>query len=121
MLVLAQSKAQPLVQPLPEPTGDAEIKAPEGDESSEILPVHFPSFQQFVSQGLPELTGLSLDLISPADLSHMLSLQLEPEQHPLCPRAGTEQPHPQSSPGHSGDPGGHWKKGPHLALLEPKA
>lgn len=34
MLVLAQAKVQPLVQPLPEPTGDAEIKAPEGSKIS---------------------------------------------------------------------------------------
>lgn len=32
---------------------------------------------------------------------------------------GTEHPHPQSSSGHSRDPGG-LKKGPDLALLEPK-
>lgn len=34
MLVLAQTKVQPLVQPLPEPTGDAEMKAPEGGRNS---------------------------------------------------------------------------------------
>lgn len=31
----------------------------------DTFPVHFPSFQQLVSRGLPELTGLSLNLISP--------------------------------------------------------
>ena len=60
----------------------------------DTFPVYFPSFQQLVSQGLPELTGLSLNLISPdgfvsRDLVPVVLRAHADLQHPLCPSAGS--------------------------------
>lgn len=57
---------------------------------SATFPVYFPSFQQLGSQGLPELTGLSLSLISPRGfVSHGLVPVVLRAQHLLHSSAGS--------------------------------
>lgn len=95
----------------------------------DTFPVYFPSFQQLVSQGLPELTGLSLNLISPdgfvsRDLIPVVLRARADLQHPLCPSAGgcRGQAHhrAQSTGGHFRDPGGE-EKGARLRTAEAKS
>lgn len=120
MLVLAQTKARPLVQPLPEPTGDAEIKAPGGSENAvRFSQPTFPASssdrpEDFLScQGRPWLRH------PPMDLVHMLVLRLllELVQHP--PGHGASTPPGQPCPTTLGTLEGV-KEGPHPALLSPK-
>lgn len=86
----------------------------------DTFPVSFPSFQQLVSPRLPELTGLSLNLISPDGFVSHDRVPVAPRaradsQHPLCPSASrSEHRRPHS---------GCWKrlkKGPDPGLLKPK-
>lgn len=96
MAVLAQSK----VQRAPHSASDRansrclDKSTKRRQAPCDTFPVYFPSFQQLASQGLPELPGLSLNLMSPRGfVSHEL-VPVVPRaradlQHPPCPSAGS--------------------------------